>query len=139
MQELTTKVTSDKDVKKPAKLVKFNEKVRKSMKIKKQKKSKNRKTSKDREEKHKSTSRNSSLNQLKDRVNKRIINSHMTAEKVRNRDDSEHEDGYDPLKRQIGLDFLQFVKKKSNHHKMFLSTQKSGFNLNTGSKLEKTK
>lgn len=90
-------------------------------------------TSKD---KDRSQSRNSSINRLKNRVGKRIGQSHLTAEKDI---DSEEEKDYDPKKRGIGMDFLEYVKKKPKvkTNKMFLSTQKTASDWSVYNKQEK--
>ena len=122
-----------------SKLIKFNDKVRKAnMKLMKRKKSKHRSNSKNKiEEVQKPNSRNSSLHQLKERINKRIIKSHFNNEN--HNYESDHEEKYNPLDRQIGLDFLQFIKKKKNMSKMFLSTQKSGFEWGEGNRIDNPK
>ena len=87
-------------------------------------------------EKDRSQSRNSSINRLKNRVGKLIGQPHMTAEKDI---DSEEEKDYDPKKRGIGMDFLEYVKKKpkSKTNKMFLSTQKTASDWSVYNKQDK--
>ena len=57
---------------------------------------------------------------LKNRVPKITTQSQFKAEE-------ENEEGYDPKKRDIGMDYLEFVKKKPSHkaHKQFSSAYKT--------------
>lgn len=139
-QEFHNSDEKDKKTVLRLKQFKFNDKVRKAnAKLKKRKKSKGRKSSKKRHEENvKSGSKNSSLNRLKARVNKRMTKSNLSSERVHDREDS-HEEKYNPVKRGIGLDFLEFVKKKpAASNRLFLSTQKSS-EWYTGEKLDKSK
>ena len=119
---------------------KFNEKVRKAnSKLIRRKHSKGRKHSRDEKgNKDRSNSHNtSSLSRIKGRYKKHFTQSHMTAEKDV---ESDEESKYNPKKRQIGMDFLEFVKKKPNssNTKIFTTTQKTGSDWTQAHKLDKS-
>lgn len=121
-------------------VTKFNEKVRKANKhLSKRKRSKGRKTSRDENEDHsRSRSKNASLARLKDRKLKNIASSNQITDKEY---DSDRGEKYNPQSRGIGMDFLEFVKRKPNKNstKLFLSTQKTGSDWGNAYKLDKSK
>jgi hypothetical protein len=118
--------------------MKFNDKVRKAnAKIGRKRRSKDRHISKSQPKiKLRSAGRNVSLAKLKNRISKRIGKSHFTIEKSEKSDDEEK---YDPVKRGIGMDFLDFVKNKPNiNTSKLLSAQKTTSDWAKASKIEKS-
>jgi hypothetical protein len=121
-------------------VIKFNEKVRRANKhLSKRKRSKGKKTTREEKADHsRSRSKNASLARLKDRKLKHIVNSNKITDKDY---DSDREEKYNPRSRGIGMDFLEFVKRKPNKNntKLFLSTQKTGSDWGNAYKLDKSK
>lgn len=122
----------------PSQVMKFNDKVRKAnAKLGRKKRTKSRQNSKSQPKiKERNASRNSSLAKLKNRIEKRIGKSHFTIDKSQKSDDEEK---YDPKKRGIGMDFLDFLKHKPNtNNSKLLSAQKTTSDWAKTSKVEKT-
>ena len=108
-------------------MLKFNQKVRRgNSKISKRRKSKGRRLSKSqgRKDQNQQKHRSSSLAKLKLRVPK--ISSGLPQLKAENNIDEKAEI-YDPKKRGIGMEFLDYLKKKPRHkgHNVLFSAQKT--------------